>query len=143
MTTAVDTNLLLDILLPNPDFVERSLGLLEASARDGPLVMSGPVYAELAAFFQRKDELDAFLRENLIRRESLSDRALFLAGRAWRAYRSAGGQRERVISDFLIGAHAQVQAGRLATRDRGFYRRYFQELTVVEPGLSASADTGS
>ena len=143
MTTAVDTNLLLDILLPNPDFVECSLGLLEASARDGPLVMSGPVYAELAAFFQRKDELDAFLRENLIRRESLSDRALFLAGRAWRANRSAGGQRERVISDFLIGAHAQVQAGRLATRDRGFYRRYFQELTVVEPGPSASADTGS
>ena len=139
MTTAVDTNLLLDILLPNPDFVERSLGLLDASSKDGPLVMCGLVYAELAAFFERKDELDAFLRENPIRRESLSDRALFLAGRGWCAYRSAGGPRDRIISDFLIGAHAQVQAGRLATRDRGFYRRYFQELTVVEPGTSVSA----
>ena len=72
----------------------RSRSCWEASSRDGPLVISGLVYAELAAFFQRKDELDAFLRENLIRRESLSDRALFLAGRAWRAYRSAGGQRD-------------------------------------------------
>ncbi|MDE0217771.1 MAG: type II toxin-antitoxin system VapC family toxin [Spirochaetaceae bacterium] len=134
MTTAVDTNLLLDVLLPNPDFVEQSLGLLEAAAKDGPLVMSDLVYAELAAFFACKDELDGFLRESSIRRDSLSDGALFLAGRSWREYRSAGGQRDRIISDFLIGAHAQVQAGRLATRDRGFYRRYFRGLTIAEPG---------
>jgi predicted nucleic acid-binding protein len=51
----------------------------------------------------------------------------------WRAYRSAGGSRQRIISDFLVGAHASVQASRLATRDRGFYRRYFDDLIVVEP----------
>lgn len=133
MITAVDTSVLLDVLRPNPSFVDRSLALIEASTALGPLVICDPVYAELAAGFEREEELRAFLAEAGIRRESPHDRALFLAGRMWRAYRSSGGGRQRIITDFLIGAHARVQAGRLVTRDRGFYRRYFDGLTVVEP----------
>ena len=133
MITAVDTSVLLDVLRPNPSFVERSLALIETSATLGPLVLCDPVYAELAANFDRMDELDAFLADAGVRRESLNGSALFLSGRMWRAYRSAGGSRQRIISDFLVGAHASVQASRLATRDRGFYRRYFDNLIVVEP----------
>jgi predicted nucleic acid-binding protein len=48
----------------------------------------------------------------------------------------AGGTRERVIADFLIGAHAMAKADRLLTRDRGFYRRYFKDLTVLDPSGS-------
>jgi predicted nucleic acid-binding protein len=107
--------------------------LIETSATLGPLVLCDPVYAELAANFDRMDELDAFLADAGVRRESLNGSALFLSGRMWRAYRSAGGSRQRIISDFLVGAHASVQASRLATRDRGFYRRYFDDLIVVEP----------
>ena len=133
MTTAVDTSILLDILRPNPDFVERSAGLIESSSRVGRLVICDLVYAELAANFETHDTLDSFLHDAQIRCDSANASALFLAGRLWRAYRSAGGERERIIADFVIGAHAQVQASRLATRDRGFYRTYFRDLSVVQP----------
>lgn len=55
------------------------------------------------------------------------------AGTAWRAYRQAGGPRTRVVADFLVGAHAAAQADRLLTRDRGFYRRYFTDLRILDP----------
>ena len=133
MITAVDTSVLLDVLRPNANFVDRSLALIETSATLGPLVLCDLVYAELAANFERMQELDAFLADAPIRREAPNANALFLSGRMWRAYRSAGGSRERIISDFVVGAHARVQASRLVTRDRGFYRRYFGDLVVVEP----------
>ncbi|MGH9558014.1 MAG: type II toxin-antitoxin system VapC family toxin, partial [Bryobacteraceae bacterium] len=57
----------------------------------------------------------------------------FLASRAWRTYRKQGGQRTRILADFLIGAHAQAQATRLLSRDRGFYGKLFPSLDVFDP----------
>ena len=41
---------------------------------------------------------------------------------------SAAAGRERVVADFLIGAHALLQCGALITRDAGFFRDYFKGL---------------
>jgi predicted nucleic acid-binding protein len=57
-----------------------------------------------------------------------------MAGALWREYRQRGGSRTRLIADFFIGAHAQRRGGRLITRDRGFYRRYFSTLQIIGAG---------
>ena len=58
------------------------------------------------------------------------------AGVAFAAYarRRAkhGDEPRRLIADFAIGAHAE-RAGSLVTRDAAFYRRAFPKLKVVEP----------
>jgi predicted nucleic acid-binding protein len=133
MITAIDTNLLLDILVPNEKFYEASVSALEAAATAGVLVICDLVYAELCIHFASQRECDGFLADNEIRVEPLSREAHFLASRVWRAYRKQGGQRTRILADFLIGAHAQTQATRLLSRDRGFYRKLFPSLDLVDP----------
>ena len=133
MITAVDTNILLDIVRPNEDFFAPSLQLLEQAAQAGSLAACDLVYAELCVHFNKQDECDGFLNEAQVRVEALSREASFLASRVWRTYRKQGGKRNRILADFLIGAHAQVQASRLLSRDRGFYRPMFPELRVIEP----------
>jgi hypothetical protein len=130
MTTAIDTNILMDILVPNPRWNEASAITL---SRSGALIISDVVYAELGAHFAARESLDEFLESLDIRVEPLNRQASYLAGRAWRAYRKRGGRRERILPDFLIGAHAQMQASRLLTRDRGFYRELFPDLVIIEP----------
>lgn len=62
--------------------------------------------------------------------------AAYAAGQAWHRYRRAGGPRTRIMADFLIGAHATCAADQFITRDRGFYRSHFIELTIVDPSLT-------
>ncbi len=136
MITAIDTNILLDILLPNEDFFGASVHALESSASEGSLVICDLVYAELCIHFNTQGECDRFLRHNEIRVEALSSEAHFLASRVWRVYRKQGGQRARILADFLIGAHAQQQASRLLSRDRGFYRKLFPKLSLIDPSAT-------
>ena len=109
-----------------------SADALQESAA-GSLVICDIVYAELCIYFESQHECDTFLGGNEIRVQALTREALFLASRAWRMYRKQGGKRTRILADFLIGAHAQKQATRLLSRDRGFYRRLFPSLNVHDP----------
>jgi predicted nucleic acid-binding protein len=133
MITAIDTNILLDILVPNEKFYEASVTALEDASTAGSLVVCDLVYAELCIHFSSQGECDAFLDGNEIRVESLNRGSLFLASRAFRTYRKQGGPRARILADFLIGAHAHTQATRLLSRDRGFYRKLFPSLDLLDP----------
>lgn len=137
MISAIDTDVLLDIARPNPGFVDGSVALLLDAGERGVLVITPVVHAELSARFPTLDQLSAFLSDLNIRVDALTEETTFHAGKGWLEYRKAGGKRNRIISDFLIGSHAQVQASQLITRDRGFYRSYFPGLTVLEPAKDA------
>jgi predicted nucleic acid-binding protein len=50
MISAVDTNILLDVLIPEARAMETSQQLLDASLRQGSLVIGEVVYAELVEY---------------------------------------------------------------------------------------------
>ena len=139
MITAIDTSVLLDVLLPNEKFYDRSAEAIEHAASSGSLVICDIVYAELCIHFTAQRECDDFLESNDIRVEPLHRDTHFIAGRVWRVYRSQGGKRTRILADFFIGAHAQSQATQLLSRDRGFYRRLFPALRLID--AAAKIDT--
>ena len=136
MITAVDTNVLLDLLMPDEQFADASTRALEDAAVKGSFVICDIVYAELCVHFSAQRECDSFLEEAGIRVENLERGACFLASRVWRTYRRQGGKRSRILADFMIGAHAQLQATRLLSRDRGFYRLLFPSLALVDPAAT-------
>jgi predicted nucleic acid-binding protein len=132
MITAVDTSVLLDVLSDDPTHAERSEALLARAYQQGSLIICPVVYAELAPHARDRRQLDGWLQRGGIRVFALTAEHGYSAGLAYTAYRKAGGKRERVLADFLIGSHALHEANRLLTRDRGFYRKYFSGLEVLD-----------
>ena len=133
MITAVDSSVLLDVFGADPVHGPASREALRRCLGEGSLVACDVVWAEVAAAFpEPTDAADALTRLG-VRFSPMSADAANGAGTAWQAYRRRGGPRQRVIADFLVGAHALVQAERLLTRDRGFYRTAFADLLVLDP----------
>ena len=137
MITAVDTSVLLDVFFDDPAYRARSLAALRTCLAGGPLVACEVVWAEVRAVFDTDAAAESALAAIPVGYSALESRAAGRAGAAWRAYRRAGGPRDRVIADFLIGAHAVEQADRLLTRDRGFHRAAFGGLAIVDPAATA------
>ena len=152
--TAIDTNVLLDLLSPEGSQKADALTALTNLAEDD-LVICEVVFAELAAAFTRAAELEDFLDSNQINVMASDAGTLFLAGRAWHEYvrrRPMGlvcpscgtetiarcGQcqtvmsiRPRTLPDFYIAAHALVHADRLMTRDKRHFQTYFPQLPLI------------
>ena len=133
MVTAVDSSVLLDVLTDDPAHRDRSLRALQAARQLGALIVCPVVWAEVSAFFADAATLGAAFDEAGLTFDPFDRGCAELAGRTWRDYRRRGGTRTRLVPDFLVGAHAQLRGGRLLTRDRGFYRRFFSALQVIGP----------
>lgn len=58
-----------------------------------------------------------------------------MAGELWRKYCIAirrKRDRDRIVADFLIGAHAKLQSEALLSRDRGFFLGHFKGLHLID-----------
>ncbi len=130
MRTAVDSSVLLAIFNGETD-AEQWVETLIQARREGQLFICEVVYAELAPVFAAIGRLESTLDQLGIRFDPIQQKAAWLAGQTFRAYRKAGGPREHLIPDFLIAAHAQLQADRLAAVDRGYLRSFFPNLLLV------------
>lgn len=137
MITAVDSSVLIDLFGADAEFGSRSADQVRRCLLDGALVACEVVWAETGVIFARERDFLEAMEILGVGYSPLGQKAALTAARAWRAYRSRGGRRDRVAADFLIGAHALEQADRLLTRDRGFYRDYFARLRVVDPTESS------
>lgn len=132
MVTAVDSSVLLDVLLNDPQHAPRSIAALRQAAAQGSLVLCETTLAEVVPALPPAD-LPQFLSDWNLTFEPSSQSSAILAGEMVRTYLQRGGKRGRVVPDFLIAAHAQTHAQRLLARDRGYYRDYFKQLVLWDP----------
>ena len=133
MATLVDTNILVDLAMVSSDWHGWSRRKLLDVFKDGPVLINPIIYSEFSVRYDDVDEVDQPLPQDEFRRENLPWPAAFAAAAAFRLYRRAGGGRERILPDFLIGAHAAIRGYRILTRDPAGYRSYFPLVELITP----------
>lgn len=130
MITAVDSSVLIQLLRRQSGW-EAWRDRLTVAATEGPLVICSVVFAECSIGYPSSEAAVRDFEGIQLRFEDLSPASAFLAGQIFGHYRRAGGPREHLIPDFLIAAHARIQADRLAAIDRGYLRRWFPDLKLL------------
>jgi predicted nucleic acid-binding protein len=136
MTIAVDSSVVVDVLTGDPEFVRASEAALSEALSIGDVVICDAVVAEVQTMLETRETAMDTLNTLGIRYLATTEAAAVRAGHMQRRYRDNGGRRERVVADFLIGAHALMQCTAIITRDAGFFREYFKGLKVIVPKAS-------
>ncbi len=136
MRTSLDTNILSALWSNEPD-APSIAGRLSEAKQSGALLISGVVYAELLAHPKASEVfIDNFIEHTGITVDLRFQDSVWLeAGRRFARYanrrrKAQGESPKRLLADFLVGAHALLQADRLMTLDPGRYKQDFPELRL-------------
>ncbi|MBC9890426.1 MAG: PIN domain-containing protein [Opitutae bacterium] len=126
MITALDSSVIIDVLIDDTKWKDPSLRALKQARAEGQLIVSSFVLAEITPVVGQNN-MPGFLKDWDLDHVGGTLQVALDAGRAFSQYLQRGGKGVRVIADFLIGAHARHHADRLLTRDAGFIRDYFKK----------------
>jgi predicted nucleic acid-binding protein len=130
----VDSNVILDIFLNDPQWAEWSESTLEDYSDSAILYINPVIYSEISMAFERIEELESAVNGGGFRMLEIPKEALFLAGKAYLKYKKKEGIKRSPLPDFYIGAQAAIGHLELITRDVSRYRSYFPTVKLITPG---------
>jgi predicted nucleic acid-binding protein len=131
----VDSNIILDIFLDDPNWAEWSESKLVKFSSKKKLFINPVVYTEVSMGFQRIEELEFALSQTGFQMLEIPKEALFLTGKAFLTYRKNKGTKRSPLPDFYIGAQAAILKLDLLTRDPSRYRTYFPTVQLISPKM--------
>lgn len=129
----VDTNILIDVLNNEPRWADWSIHQLRVQSKIHVLSINPIIYFELSSAFTKIEDLDDVVQVMGLKYVQLPKPALFLAAKAFQAYRKKGGTKHNILGDFFVGAHAAVSRMPVLTRDTQRYTTYFPSVQLVSP----------
>ena len=129
----VDSNVILDIFLDDPNWADWSESALTNYSVYTTLYINSIVYTEVSVGFGKIEELESALHRGGFQMLDIPKEALFLAGKAYLKYRESRGTKRSPLPDFYIGAQAAVLDLDLITRDVSRYQTYFPSVRLICP----------
>jgi predicted nucleic acid-binding protein len=130
----VDSNVILDLFLNDPEWADWSESILEKYSYKGSLCINPIIYSEVSSGFERIEDLEKVLNGCGFQMMSIPKEALFLAGKVFLKYKKRKGTKVSTLPDFFIGAHAAIFNMELITRDVARYHAYFPTVKLIHPG---------
>jgi predicted nucleic acid-binding protein len=129
----VDSNIILDIFLNDPNWADWSETILEKYSHQAVLYINSIIYSEVSIGFLQIEILEAAMAKAGFQMLEIPKEALFLAGKAYLKYKKRKGIKKFPLPDFYIGAQAAVLHLDLITRDISRYQSYFPSVTLISP----------
>jgi len=129
----VDSNVILDIVLDDPNWADWSESSLARYGFHTKLYINSIVYTEVSIAFERIEKLESALDKGGFQMMEIPKEALFLAGKAFLKYRKGKEVKRSPLPDFYIGAQAAIFDLDLITRDVSRYRTYFPSVRLISP----------
>lgn len=128
----VDSNVILDVFLNDPQWADWSESKLEEYGHSS-LYINSIIYSEISIGFNLIEELEIAVEKAGFQLLEIPKEALFLAGKAFLQYKRRRGIKKSTLPDFFIGAQAAVLQLDLLTRDITRYKSYFPTVRLIAP----------